>query len=362
MPVNIHHYPIVADFDLPVHLGPREPFPEIKLTQVLERRWLHYAFLSRDNQLGLVANIAWLGPEPDMSQPSVRNTSILTVYHKGDGWRSSQFNCHTYLPIWSAFRRPQGLSESLPFQLASTSGSPFVRLDLQRSCHPCISQCAVFGGHEFSDQYHIRWQPEPGIIARGDWGFDGRVYPNIEAVGYHERVRGYFSWPGLGGWVWGFVNEPTNGETGLRPPTAIVFGVVQPGQPRDAAGGSIILWNNGRLRRFFPRRNISIAVRGQLDRDYVVQVPVMANLFNVPAMQPIPRRLMVVGRIGDDWLSIDFLCESATRVVVPNETGLSPFRVHEVIGPCQVEGQLSGHRFGFQTYTIVEFAGGAGGD
>jgi hypothetical protein len=123
-----------------------------------------------------------------------------------------------------------------------------------------------------------------------------------------------------------------------------------------------MLWRQGRLRRHFPRRNVSVAVRGQLDRDHVVQIPELANLFNVPPMQPIPRRLMVVGRIGDDWVSLDFLCEAATRVVVPNETGIHPFSVHEVIGPCQIEGQLNGQRFEFQTYGIVEFAGGAAGD
>jgi hypothetical protein len=71
---------------------------------------------------------------------------------------------------------------------------------------------------------------------------------------------------------------------------------------------------------------------------------------------------MVVGRMGDDWVSLDLLSEAAARVVIPNETGIHPFSVHEVIGPCQIEGQLNGQRFEFQTYGIVEFAGGAGGD
>ncbi len=88
----------------------------------------------------------------------------------------------------------------------------------------------------------------------------------------------------------------------------------------------------------------------------------MANLFNVPSMQPIPRRLIVVGRMGDDWVSLDFLCESATRVVVPNEIGIRPFNVHEVIGQCEVSGQCGGERFDFKTSGIVEFAGGAGAD
>jgi hypothetical protein len=123
-----------------------------------------------------------------------------------------------------------------------------------------------------------------------------------------------------------------------------------------------MLWRDGRLRRHFPRRCVSVAVRGQLDRDNVVQAPEMDNLFNVPPMEPIPRRLMVVGRSGDDWVSLDFLSESAARVVISNETGIRPFSVHEVIGPCRIEGQQNGLGFQFETSGIVEFAGGAGAD
>ena len=362
MPATIRRGPALTDVDWPIRLGPLESFPETGLSSALERRWLHYAFMSRDNELGMVANIAWLGQEPDLPQPSVRNTSILTVYRRGEGWRSSQFNCQTFLPLWSAFRQPHTFADPQPFHLASTTGTPFVQLTLQRSCRPATGQCALFAGESPTDLQHIRWQPEPGIIARGDWGVDGRVYRDVEAVGYQERARGRWGWQHLGGWVWGFVNDPTEGEPGAPPPTSVVFGLIQPAQPPDAAAGSIMLWRNGRMRRCFPRRRVSLAVRGQLDRDHVVQVPEMANLFNVPAMQPIPRRLMVVGRLGDDWISLDFLCEEATRVVVPNEIGLHPFSVHEVVGRCQIEGQYNGQRLEFETYGIVEFAGGAGGD
>jgi hypothetical protein len=141
-----------------------------------------------------------------------------------------------------------------------------------------------------------------------------------------------------------------------------VFTLIQPPQPRNAATGSVMLWRAGRLRRHFPRRSVTVSVRGLLDRDRVCQVPNMASLFATPAMSPIPRRLVISARMGEDWTVLDFSCEAAARVVIPAETAIMPYSVHEVIGPVSVEGRLNGSAFGFESYGIVEFAGGSGGD
>jgi hypothetical protein len=207
----------------------------------------------------------------------------------------------------------------------------------------------------------LRWQSETGVIADGDWGMDDRVYRDVRAIGYHERVRGYWGWPELGGWVFGFANDLQTKGLETAPSTAVVFTLIQPLGPSDATNGSVMVWRNGRLRRHFPRRNIRVAIRGRLDRDRVTQVPELANLFGVAPMEPVPRRLMITGRLGDDWVVLDFRSDVSARVVVPSETSVLPFSVHEVIGPCSVEGCVSGHRFEFEARGIVEFAGGAGG-
>ncbi len=282
--------------------------------------------------------------------------SILLVYRRGKGWRSSQFNAETLMPLWSSFRLPHPFGEPKKFELSAIARTPFVKLQMQRTSRPCTSQCA-----QFATDQHFRWQSETGVIARGDWGFDDHVYQDVEAVGYHERVRGYWGWPELGGWVFGFANDP-QGQGNTPPPAAIVFTLIQPPDPPDAATGSVMLWRNGRLCRHFPRRNVDVAVRGHLDRDRVCQVPELANLFGVPSMAPIPRQLVITACLGNDWVALDFSCEAAARVVIPSETSLNPFSVHEVIGPCHVEGQLNKQFFTFETYGIVEFAGGAGGD
>jgi hypothetical protein len=338
------------------HLGPEGPFPEIPLGRVLERRWLHYAFLSRDGRLGMVANVALLGPAPDQAQPEPRCTSILLVHRHGDGWGASQFNCETMVPLWSAFRQPHPLGCPEPFDLRSTAGSVSVALRLERTGRPCTSQCAPF-----ADGQHLRWQSETGVRARGDWTVGGRVDRDVEAIGYHERVRGRWGWPELGGWVFGFANDPAE-RAGGAPPAAVVFTLIQPPAPPNAATSSVMVWRAGALRRHFPRRCVTVAVRGTLDRNRVCQVPALANLLGVPPMAPIPRHLVIAGRMGRDRIVCDFVCETAARVVIPCETGIRPFSVHEVIGPCRVEGVIAGERFAFETHGIVEFAGGAGGD
>jgi hypothetical protein len=79
-------------------------------------------------------------------------------------------------------------------------------------------------------------------------------------------------------------------------------------------------------------------------------------------MPPIPKRLAISARLGDDWALLDFESEAAVRVVIPSETSIDAFSVHEVVGPCLLAGCVSGRRFEIETRGIVEFSGGAGGD
>lgn len=339
----------------PAVIGPRGPFPEIALTRELERRWLHYAFLSTDGELGMVANVAWLGPAPEQRDRRPRCTSILLLHRRGHGWSASQFNARTMTPLWSAFQQPHADFSEGPFGLASTAEAPWVGLKLKRSSRPCTSQCAAFA----ADQ-HLRWQSESGVIARGDWGFADAVHRDVRAVGYHERVRGLWGWPELGGWVFGFANDPSGGAD-HPPPYAAVFTLILPRGAGDTINASVMLWREGRLLRHFPRRCVSFAVRGQLPRDRVQQVPALSMLLGVSPMPPIPSQLVIVAAMGEDHVVLDFTADAAARVVIPSENSLQPFSVHEVIGPCRIEGRVSGRAFGFQTQGIVEFAGGAGG-
>ncbi len=342
-------------------LGPRGPFPRARLGHPLERRWLHYAFLSRDGRLGMVANASWLGPDADDPQGDARYTTILLLHERGKPWVASQFNADISAPPWSSFRQPQALHPPQPLHIQSTAGAPAVRLQLRRTGLPCTSQCAPFAGDQ-----HLRWQSEAGVRAVGDWCLGGAGGPgdgwqrDVDAVGYHERVRGRWGWPALGEWVFGFAND-LGGSADAPPEYAAVFTFIRPVAPADASTASVMLWHRGHLRRHFPRRNVSFAVRGQLARNAVQMVPALARLFGVPPMAAIPKRLVISARLGADWTVLDFEAEAAARVVIPSENSLRPFSVHEVIGSCCLRGELSGRAFAIETRGIVEFAGGAGG-
>jgi len=49
----------------------------------------------------------------------------------------------------------------------------------------------------------------------------------------------------------------------------------------------------------------------------------------------------------------------AARLVIPSETSLQPFSVHEVLGSMEVDMAIAGRRISFRSPAIVEFAGGA---
>jgi len=339
----------------PARLGPRGPFPAAAPVDELERRWLHYALLSRDGRLGLVANAAWLGP-PAGAPPGAapRLTTILLLHERGRPWVSSQFHATLSDPAWSAFRQPHPFGEPLPLEIGAVAGEPAVALTLQRTSRPCTSQCAFFAG-----SHHLRWQSETGIRAEGRWRLHGREHAGVEATGYHERVRGRWGWPELDEWVFGFAND-LEAEPGRPPSWAAVFTFIRPRWPGDAVTASLMLWRDGVLRRHFPRRGVSFAVRGTLDRDRVTMAPPLAVRLGTPPMPAVPQRLVISARLGEDWAVLDFEAEAAARVVIPSETSLAAFTVHEVVGPCLLAGAVGGVRFELATRGIVEFSGGAG--
>lgn len=337
----------------PPGLGPAGPFPRAQLTHPLDRRWLHYALLSRDGKHSLVANAAWLGPSADGDRE--RFTTILLLHERGGAWTSSQFNADISMPSWSAFELPQKHGESRPLRIAARDGEPAVDLRLQRSSRPCTSQCAFFGR-----RHHLRWQSETGVQARGTWRL-GNKSIEVDALGYHERVRGRWGWPELGEWVFGFANDLAGDPA--RPPTwAGVFTFIRPRDDPSDTTASFMLWRNGLMCRHFPRRATSFAVRGALEADALSLTPPLARLLGVAPMAPIPKHLAISARQGKDWVVLEFQSEAAARVAIPSETSINAFSVHEVVGPCLLAGCVSGKRFELQTRGIVEFSGGASGE
>lgn len=341
--------PDLADGTL-TELGPPGPYPRVALSDHLDRRWLHYAFRSADGDLSLIANLSLLGSTRP-SHEDEQQMSILLV-HDDDGWSSSQFNADVTGEPWSAFRLPDPGPQ---LRISGVRGRPAVDLTLTRTGHPCTSQCAPFGVDE-----HLRWQSEPGVVAVGTLTGARRQYHEVRLLGYHERVRGHWNWPDLGGWVFGFANAPA--APGEPPPYAVVFTLIQPTSPDDAATASVMLWRNGRLLRHFPRRSLRVSVAGLLARDRVVTAPPLAATLGTPPAAPVPLHLSITATTVSDYLSIEVESQTACRIVNPNELGIQPFSVHEVLGPGTITGRIDDTEFAFTAPAVVEFAGGANVD
>jgi hypothetical protein len=274
--------------------------------------------------------------------------SILLV-HDEAGWSSSQFNADVQGMPWSAFRMPD---PGPRLRVSASTAAPAVDLDLVRTGRACTSQCAPFA----ADQ-HLRWQSEPGVIAHGSLSGAAGVHHGVTLVGYHERVRGHWAWPDLGGWVFGFANAAA--APGAAPPYAVVFTLIQPLDPADAATASVMLWRQGRLLRHYPRRALEVRVQGLLSRDRVAASPPLAGTFGTPPAAQVPSRLTITAATATDQLTIDVESATACRIVNPNELGQAAFSVHEVLGPCRVSGTVAGVDLDFTAPAVVEFAGGA---
>lgn len=339
--------------------GPSGPFPRLPLSDPLERRWLHYAFVTEDEQQAMIANLATLGREPGGRE--IR-TSVLLVHHREHGWRCSQWHLHMPREPWTSYRVP--LPASLPsradLELRALSGTPSVALRLHSTSTP-----APAGVAHFQRTHWKHWQAQPGVLATGWWDDGMAAARAVRAVGYHERVHGRWGWPEMGGWVFGFSNELDRpaGEAGEQreaaPRWGMVFALLQPRDEPRGHTAMVMVWRRGRLVFFVPRRALRVSVAGQLPRDQVVMMPRLAPTLGTRPTAPIPEVLAIDGYQGRDWIQLRFRCRSAAQLVVPSETSLPPFSVHEVIGDMEVQLRLHGCSHRFASPGIVEFAGGA---
>lgn len=335
-------------FDSLPLLGPRAPFPLARPAHPLERRWLHYAFISSDGALSVVANLSDLGAQ-DGSDPVT--ASVLLLHERGQGFVCSEWNATSNEAPWSPFGAPR---ESGSLIMASVKGDPELNLHVHDAATPCLTQTFVFSDHSY-----FRWQPVVGVRADGIFNNGKTPAKRARFWGYHERVRGRWGWPELGGWIFGFCNAKS--ETDGPPPWSLVFGTIHPASSPMDHGAHLFVWKRGRLRRLFSRRNLRVSVAGQLDRRRVATFPFLASLLGTPPMAPIPAALGIRGDDGQDRVLMHFLVDEAVRLPVPSETGPRPYSVHQVVGTVSVDLQIGGEQAQFEAPAIIEFSGGSSG-
>jgi hypothetical protein len=329
------------------------PFTQLPLSDVLERRWLHYAFITVDERQALIANLATLGGE-NGDDPT--HTTLLLTYHRDHGWACSQWHAHLPREPWTSYRSPPPaihMPREPDFEMRSLAGTPSVSLHLTSTTTPAPAGVSHFHGTHWK-----RWQAQPGVLAAGRWEDGMAPARQTVAVGYHERVHGRWGWPEMGGWVFGFCNQL--GDRADGPPNwALVFALLQPRDEAHDHTAMVMLWRRGRMVLFVPRRAMRVSVAGQLARDRVVTTPALAPLLGTFPTAPVPAALCIDGYQGRDSIQIRYRCRDAARLVVPSETSLQPFSVHEVIGDMDVRIRLKDSSHAFTSPGIVEFAGGA---
>jgi hypothetical protein len=329
------------------------PFTKLPFSDVLERRWLHYAFITVDGRQAMIANFAMLGDE-NGAEPT--QTSVLLMYHRDHGWTCSQWHAQQGRELWTSY----GSRAFVPvdplepnFEVQSLAGTPSVSLRLTGTTTPAPAGVGHFHGTHWK-----RWQAQPGVLATGQWADGMAPSRQTAAVGYHERVHGRWGWPEMGGWVFGFCNQLADRVEG-PPNWAVVFALLQPRDERHNHRAMVMLWRRGRMVLYIPRRGVRVSVAGQLPRDRVLATPGLARLLDTSATAPIPAALCIDGYQGRDWIQINYRCRSAARLVVPSETSFQPFSVHEVVGDMEVRVRMRDSNAVFTSPGIVEFAGGA---
>jgi hypothetical protein len=329
------------------------PFTKLPFSDVLERRWLHYAFITVDECQALIANFALLGDE-NGGEPTP--TRVLLMYNRDYGWTCSQWHAQQGCELWTSYR-PRAFTPVDPhkpnFEVQSLAGTPSVSLRLTGTTTPAPAGVGHFHGTHWK-----RWQAQPGVLAIGRWADGMAPARQTAAVGYHERVHGRWGWPEMGGWVFGFCNQLAERVDG-PPNWAVVFALLQPRDESHNHRAMVMLWRRGRMVLYVPRRGVRVSVAGYLARDRVLATPGLARLLDTAATAPIPAALCIDGYQGRDWIQIKYRCRSAARLVVPSETSFQPFSVHEVVGDMEVRVRMRDSNAIFTGPGIVEFAGGA---
>jgi hypothetical protein len=232
------------------------PFTSLPLSDVLERRWLHYAFITVDERQALIANLATLGAA-DGAEPI--RTSVLLAYHREHGWKCSQWHAHLPRDPWTSYQStpPSTAWPREPdFEMQSLAGTPSVSLHLTSTTTPAPAGVSRFHGANWK-----RWQAQPGVIATGVWDDGMTPAREVVALGYHERVHGRWAWPEMGGWVFGFCNQ-LGESTGSPPNWALVFALLQPRDEAFDHTAMVMLWRCGRMVLFVPRRAMRVTVAG----------------------------------------------------------------------------------------------------
>jgi len=85
----------------------------------------------------------------------------------------------------------------------------------------------------------------------------------------------------------------------------------------------------------------------------------LMNLLVPGAASGVPERLSLKASGREDWLSLSYRCEEASRIAIPADldpVGLT--LLNETVGTLVVEGSIGGRELALETPAVVEFVRG----
>ncbi len=312
------------------------------------REWLH--FCVHGEGLDLLVNFSGFS-STDASERYPRPIPRITVLARDHrGWRGA---VETHAPdagslpggIFGAWM-PTGRAEIEGEEIALDVSAPRARITAELRLRP-RTFASVTHNVTVEGSPPLNWMVCPRLTASGVVHVDGVRYELQDAPSYHDHNWGGFRWGADFRWEWGYV-LPRASE--IDNPWTIVAVRLTDRRRTALLEQGLLVWKGMELVRTFRSHQVSVRASGFLGRAPEVRIPAALRLLCPGSATDVPQRLELEGREGDDHLYVEFVPRSVAQIIVPDDTGPTVTRIHEVEAGARVHGRIEG--------VALEYAGG----
>lgn len=198
----------------------------------------------------------------------------------------------------------------------------------------------------------INWLVVPRLVAHGTVRIDTRTYRLQNASAYHDHNWGHFRWGKNFAWEWGY-GAP---EAADNPWTMVFVRLSDRGHVSDLMQ-ALFLWKGPRQQRLFRAGELEVWHDGLLRPKSLFKLPRVMGVVSPGTACDVPRRLNVRARGQGDRVELEFRCEEAAQVIIPNDEDLGVTIINEVSGHLELEGVVGGEKVSMACPSIFEFLG-----
>lgn len=200
-----------------------------------------------------------------------------------------------------------------------------------------------------SGEDRFNWVVAPHLRATGEMRSGGRLYVAENAPAYHDRNWGQFVWGGDYTWEWATLVPDEPGAP------ALVYSRMANRARGVTLAQSLLLWRDGRLRRRFYGRDLTVTSSGALRPPRVFRLPRFTGLIGSGRAADVPRRISVAARGYGEALDVEIELERFGQVIAPNDDWPGLTALSEASGRFRVDGSMGGERVSFAGRVQAEF-------